>query len=300
MLETNLKFKNVAIGNSKLYQLTQDDIENIQKLLLDVMEDVKYVCKKYNLTYTLCGGSALGAVRHKGYIPWDEDLDICMPRRDYDKFEEKFLCEFSDKYWVQNIKTSPKYDLSFMKIRVKGTRYMEIFDPEEEKAGMFIDIFPVENTYDSSIQRRIHGTISEALLFICSCVRIRSKKSKILEYLGDDGLGKVVRIKNAIGFVFSFLSIHQWLMITEKFLSKNKNENSKYVMIPSGRGHYFGEIYTRDSFFPEKEVQFEDRTMMLQKNVDEYLTTLYGDYMKIPPEDKRERHSVIEYSLKEK
>lgn len=300
MLETNLKFKNVAIGNSKLHHLSQEDIEEIQKMLLDVMEDVAFVCKKYQLTYTLCGGSALGAIRHKGYIPWDEDLDLCMPRKDYDQFEEKFLQEFSEKYWIQNVKTSKKYDLSFMKIRVKGTRFMELFDPEEEKAGLFIDIFPLENTYDSAFKRRIHGTISEALLFICSCVRIRSKKDKILQYLGNDGLGKVVRIKTAIGGFFSFFSLHKWLMITEKFLARNKDENSKYVMIPSGRGHYFGEIYTRESFFPAKEIQFEDRVFMIQNNPDEYLTTMYGNYMVIPPEDKRERHSVIEYSLNKK
>lgn len=298
MLKTYNRLKQLANDSDQLYQLTDADIKDIQIRLLDVLKDFCSVCEKYHLTYCISGGTGLGAIRHGGYIPWDEDLDLCMPRKDYDRFEALFLQEFSEKYDVQNLHTSPAYDLSFMKIRVKNTRYRELFDSEPEKAGLFLDIFPVENIYDNPVARKCHGLVTEALLLICSCVRMKQKKEILMKYTeGSQGLNSAVRMKIVLGRLFSFRSLHKWLVTQDRFASRCHNEESREVSIPSGRGHYFGEIFSREAFYPTKKIAFENLECDIMNDPHHYLSKLYGDYMIIPKDADKEKHCVIEYNL---
>ncbi len=299
MLETNVMFRKFAIGNAKLRELSDKDIKGIQAILLQMLTDFDALCRENDLCYFLVGGSALGAVRHKGFIPWDEDLDIGMPRKDYDRLIELFLEKQGDKYWLQSIQLSQYYDLIFMKIRRKNTRYVELFETEPEHAGVFMDIYPLENIPDNKIVRFFHGIISDFLYLCCSCVRIKNKKERFLEYLNDKKIIRLIKIKAALGWCLSFFSLHKWCLIADKWSKKCKNDNSRLVSIPCGRKHYFGEMCTRASFFPVKEVLFEDKKIYLMNNPDEYLSQLYGSYMDIPPEDKRERHSILELKLGE-
>ena len=96
MLETNVMFRKFAIGNTKLRELSDQDIKGIQAILLETLSDFDTVCRENNLCYFLAGGSALGSERHKGFIPWDEDLDIGMPRKDYNRLAELFLEKYED------------------------------------------------------------------------------------------------------------------------------------------------------------------------------------------------------------
>lgn len=299
MLETNVMFRKFAIGNDKLCELDDDKIKGIQAVLLEMLNDFDDLCRRNNLTYFLVGGSALGAVRHKGFIPWDEDLDIGMPREDYERFSEIFLKACSEKYWLQSIEQSKLYDLTFMKIRKKGTRYVELFETEPEHAGVFMDIYPLDNVPDNKIARFFHGMISDFLYLCCSCVRVHKKKNRFLEYLDDKRAIRLVKIKAFLGFCLSFFSLHKWCVIADKWSKKYKNNNSRLVSFPCGRKHYFGEICTRASFLPVKETVFEDKKFYIMNNPHEYLGGLYGDYMEIPDVWGRERHSVLELDLGE-
>lgn len=300
MLETNAMFKKVAIGNDKLHPLTDNNIKAIQNLLLEMLQDIDSLCQKYNLTYFLAGGTALGAVRHKGFIPWDEDADLCMPRADYDKLIDLIQQEYSDKYWAQSFCTTDKSDLIFLKIRKKGTRYLELFETDPEHAGIFIDIYPIENIPNFAPLRFFHGLMCDFLYLCCSCVRVSVKKQRFLEYLGDNKKSvKLVKIKSAIGKVLSFMSLHKWCKVADKWSKCCKNDNSKYITIPSGIKHYFGEICSRESFLPQQKITFSNMQLPIMAKPEEYLTGLYGDYMKIPTEDERERHTVLELDLGE-
>lgn len=297
MLETNKLFKELAKDNQNLQQLSSQEIRTIQDILLDMLRDFDYVCKKYDLSYFLCGGTAIGAVRHQGYIPWDEDVDIGMPRSDYDRFERLMLREFEEKYWIQSIQSSLKYDLNFMKVRRKGTKYVEVFEQEEEFAGIFIDVYPIENVYNFLPLRWIHGFWVELMLFCASCVRIYLKLDRLTEYVGKNRMAYLIRFKAFLGKRLSFFSITKWCLLVDRWASKCKNEDSKYVNIPSGRKHFFGEMYTRKSFFPLKETEFEGEKFYIMSDPNEYLTKLYGNYMEVPKEEERERHSIVKLDL---
>ncbi len=299
-LSTYSLFRKMVIENNDIYTLSQNDVEAVQQVLLDMMDDIHKVCVDNDLTYVMSGGCALGAVRHGGFIPWDDDIDVCMPRKDYDRFRECFLAAHTDTYYIQEIRACEKYDLNFMKVRLKNSVFCEFLDPEPEKAGIFIDIFPIENVRDNLLGRKIQWIMSDGMQFICSCLRIRKKKAQLLSMAGDSiEARRMIQIKSALALPLSVISFRKWLLWTEKVLMRNKNENTEYVSIPTGGKHFKGETYPRQWLFPPQLVSFEDRNYYTMADVKSYLKQMYGDYMKIPPADQRERHALLAFSLPE-
>jgi lipopolysaccharide cholinephosphotransferase len=296
MLETYKNMRKVVDSNDKLYEISDTDRREIQETLVAMLMDVESFCNKHQLRYAVCGGSCLGAIRHQGFIPWDDDMDICMPRADYEKFVVLFAQDYSAHYWIQNIKKNPHYDLNFSKIRKKGTVFEEIYETEVDKAGIFIDIFPVDATYDNIILRTLHQMACDGMLLICSCVRMHDKFDKLIQYMGEDkGVKRSMNIKRIIGKCFSFLPLYKWLLLTESVISMCKNGNSKYVTIPSGIGHARGETYPRKWFFPACTAVFEGKKVHILSQPKAYLKKLYGDYMVVPPEEDRLGHNVVRY-----
>ena len=297
MLETYKNIRKTVDANEDMYEISDEDLLDIQMTLKEMISDIDAFCKEHQLTYALCGGSCLGAVRHKGFIPWDDDMDICMPRKDYEQFVELFETQCSDRYWVQNIRRDEAYDLHFSKVRRKGTHFEEIYETEPEKAGMFIDIFPVDNTYSNPLLRKLHQVLCDGLLLVCSCVRIRSKLPRLLQYTGSDpGVRRALKLKNLLGTAFSFFSLRRWMLLTESVISFCHDDSTDYVMIPSGIRHASGETYLRKWFFPSRSIRFEDTRLNTLRHPSPYLTKLYGDFMTLPPEEDRMRHSVLAYS----
>lgn len=108
---------------------------------------------------------------------------------------------------------------------------------------------------------------------------------------------KVFKTKIAIGFCFSFLPLNTWTRLLDKWNGLCKNQNTKMVSVPTGRKHYFGEIYQRDEFYEATEAAFEEITVKVPKEYDKYLRHMYGNYMDIPPKEKREQHVVLKYRV---
>ena len=298
--ETNLAFREVVAERSDLNVLRETDIPALQQVLLGMMDDIHAVCEKHGLTYVIAGGSALGAYRHGGFVPWDGDMDVAMPRADYDRFLDMFEGETAGRYYVQAVEKGRGFSVFGAKIRKRGTVYTELFESEPGVTGVFIDVYPIEDCFDSPLRDRLHGIRCELLMLVCSCVKMKTNSRQLLPYLTNKKLINAVRRKARLGSLFSLVvPLKTWLRLTERALAKKDNPGSTYITIPSGVKHYFGETFTRASFFPAQKVPFADRTYWAMADPAEYLAKEYGaGFMDPPPPEKRqEHHAVLEFRL---
>lgn len=267
--------------------LTLQELQNLECEILCVFHDF---CEKNNLRYYLCGGTLIGAVRHNGFIPWDDDIDIMMPRPDYQKLielikEKRHLDEFrmvDCMYLNSNALTSilrifdKRTELTFTNYRI------------EKKFGCWIDIFPLDGLSDSERKRKS-----------------QFKKARILQdmiILNDTKFGAKRRSKFATILQYALLPIlpfvrligHERLIRKMDKLSKKYDyESATYVGVLEGRaGHK--EAMLKTAMEPAIKVEFEGKQFYAMANYDEYLTNLYGDYM-TPPENPVSRHEIDIY-----
>ena len=298
MLETNKIFKTNFSHSEKLYSLTDEDVKAVQKDLLEMFLDIKAVCDTEGIPYVFGGGSVLGAVRHQGFIPWDDDIDLNIERKYLLQLKAAIEKRYGDKYYVQAPVISPEHYSTFWDVQKKGTVYRESLAQAEGKCGLKVDIFPIENTYSNKFLRGIHRVLSDGASFILSCIRFHDRKEEYIDLAGDDASAiSVIHKKAFIGAPFS-LSRKFWLRFANGVYSMSKNDESEYVVVPTGRRHFVGEIYKRSEFAVGRSAQFEGVEVMVPYETEAYLKRLFGEhYMEVPPEEKREHHMVYEMEL---
>ena len=293
-LSTFDAFKHVKV-DSDLIRVEGDVLHRLQRVLLMMLKDFDALCSQEGLTYTLGGGSCLGAVRHHGFIPWDDDLDVNMSRESFDKLCKVFASRPSTKYILQAPGDSG-YELGFGRIRLRNTTLKTRDDFDETECGVYIDIFIIENAPSSPVARFFHGVVSQALGFRYSCRRFFEHKDTYLALAGDDdNFAHIIRVKSGIGHLFSRKTTSQCCLDWDKRNSKYSDKNTGFITIPVGRKHYFGELLAKEKYFPASSGTFEDMLVPLPHSADTYLKGLYGpEYMEVPPADDRESHVVYE------
>ena len=281
-----------------LKELTNEESKKLKTILLDMMQDVHNACTSHNIGYSLHGGTALGAIRHKGFIPWDDDLDIVMLRDDWERFKLIFNESLGDRYILEGPNYGHKDTKTYFgKIYKKGTRLVELQDVNSpfEKC-IYIDVFIFDNVSDNQIVRRFDAMISNWVKAITTSQIYYQYPNPLMEtYMSQTTQSKLYfSLRKCLGFMFSFVSHRTLVGIFDRFVSRHP-KTTKDITVPTGREYYMGEILPRSSWEPLKLTPFEDKMFFCQADVVGYCRKHYGaTYMDLPPENKRERHFCVE------
>lgn len=288
-----------AQNSDLLHEMTDAERHGVQQRLLEMYADIRSVCKQHNLTIVLGGGSCLGAIRHKGIIPWDDDLDLNMPRKDYNRLLELLKQNvLGDKYEYRYPDGKMYSTSAFLKIYLRGTIFESALgETTQYPKGLFVDIFPIEGVPNFKPWRIIKGLIANSLRLIGNCVYESQYDMKTLKQMMVDypELLSFIRKRRLIGKLFSFLDSRTWMCLFDRLVADERV--TPLVTVPTGRNLYHGEIIESSKLFPAIEVPFENITADVYHDYHAYLTMMYGDYMKIPPVEKRERHFIKNIKL---
>lgn len=257
--------------------MNNNELENLHQCHLELIDEFDKVCKQLGLSYFLDSGTALGAVRHGGFIPWDDDVDVGMLREDYEKFMRQGQALMSDKFFIQNRETEPNYGKFGGKLRMNNTFFPERSSVSFQNQGIFIDIYPFDFVNDN--RRKALRSLKVSRLFI-----------------------RFIRFRDARGIyknVFKKMASLSIQIIPKKWLDDKYEQYCKKL---NGKGMHFLTCYSYrmaktmdlifpvDALTPTKCISFEDREYQIMNDPNAYLTEMYGDYMQLPPEERRVYH----------
>ena len=258
--------------------INNETLEKLKKVELDILRQFIDVCEKLGLKWFMLYGSCLGTVRHHGFIPWDDDIDVGLMRDDYEIFLEKAPSLLPENYFLQNAKTDPDYSMNFAKIRRSDTAFIEkTVKNFNINHGIYIDIFPITEYRPSKI-------FDIRSKFYDLCI------DKAYNYENRGSLPK----RAVKGFLGSFIKNYRVARDKkEKFFRKSERKGTGIVATFCGFWGK-GENMPKEIFDTVEKMPFENLEVNVPGKWDEYLTLLYGDYMTLPPEEKRVTHHYTE------
>ena len=282
--------------NPEVRKLTGEELEKIHGLCLKMTEEICTCCEENGITVGLAYGSALGEVRHQGFIPWDDDMDLYITRQGFEKLKQVFTECFGGRYRLH----APNY------LPGNKTRVGRIEDPTVRMEdytgyvhGAFIDLFILENVPDNPLLYYFYGIRS---LFYTAAAGLVIDYEFAREDRKAHGRKKPVpaeqRLRRLIGRGLSFYTAEKWLNRLDK-VNRYPSEKTGRVGIPTGRDHYFGETWRREDMTRTVRMPFEGRSFPVPAGYDRYLRGLYGDYTKIPAEEDREYHYIRSITFEE-
>ena len=266
--------------------MLQDNIKRLQTVDLAIVKEIVKICDENNLTYYMIGGTLLGAIRHKGFIPWDDDIDLGMPRRDYEKFLKIAPKNLSSNLQMVNFKTDPNYQYYITRIRDTDTKVIETRIGNNSKyTHASIDIFPLDGSPNNKHLRKLYYLrvmINRALISLCyrdsiDPDRKRNKIEKLMVY-----------ITSKLPFE-KFFDPNKLKHRIDKTMSKYQVEKSEIIGCLMG-AYRTKEMAPKSVYGVGAYYVFENIKLRGPEYFDEFLTLIYGDYMKLPPVESRKTH----------
>ena len=268
-------------------------LDKLHEVQLQILKDFINVCEKYNLTYFAVYGTAIGAVRHGGFIPWDDDIDVGMLREDYDRFFEVFEQELGDKYNLLTPEIDERYACTVTHLQRKGTRFVsEMSQDLKCEQCIFMDIFPFDYVAANRKQQLSQGRKAN---FWGKMLFLSGTAYPFIPFGGIKGeiAGLICKMIH-----FSLKILH---ITPVKIYRKYKHVATEYN-VKSDRSEYvtsfeyagcLKDMIKEKNLFPMKKVPFENLEINIPNNNHEFLKKIYGDYMQLPSEENRVNHMPL-------
>lgn len=290
----------MKISNSgKGKELSVEDLKRLQSHLLKMYRDIESVCQRHGLKICLAYGNVIGAMRHNGWIPWDDDMDIHMSREDYNLFLSKYASELPPQYKISSYVSKGGSYARFAKVIDTSTVYVSLTEEQTDDSGIFIDIFPIDNVPNQKLLNKARRLWTHFMMFTASSVmQFQEKSEKYKALMFSSAAGKRNwYLKHCWGAVFSMVSYRTWNKWIERF-GQFKNETG-YCHIVASRGACFTPV-PNEIYFPFREINLPDLgTVHIPNKFDEYLSMYYGDWHIIPDDSDKWRHYVSELYIPE-
>ena len=270
-----------------------ETLRRVQRLELMIMEDIMALCRRHDLICFAFAGSGIGALRHKGFIPWDDDIDVGLLRPDYEAFLRYAKEELGDKYIVMNVRENRNFPSMITRLMLRGTKFRdEAFKNVQCEFGIFVDLYPFDQASDDEAQFKKQ---CRDAWFYSKLQILRDIAFPVLPVHGWKA--KVLHAATAV--------IHAGLAlchISKDWIARKCDEAStRYNDAPRTRRlSYFCDttpvmnLCDYDDLFPVQMLPFEDTMLPFAHNLDKTLTTMYGDYMTLPPVEHRKNHFPFE------
>lgn len=262
----------------------EDTLQHIKDVELLILKDFIDICDENNIDYYLFFGTEIGAVRHQGFIPWDDDIDIMMFREDYEKFLKVMEEKNSEKYTVFDIRYDEHYFFQFGRLSLNGTYWAEYWDSQVPfKLGIHLDLFILDKVPDNKFKRFLYMRRCLVLCKLCSISSIKIEQYSNL----------VKTVTHLLHFIFNKIGLtpkyYQKKML--KLFRKYENQDCKYYAdLTMNEQPYF----KVEDLKPAKLVKFEDIYAKIPNNQEATLGQIFGDYMQLPPEEERVPHILNE------
>lgn len=260
------------------------DLRKLQSVILYIAKEIKRICDANNIKYSMIGGTLIGAVRHKGFIPWDDDLDFVMTRTEYNRFIKCCETQLSEDFFLQNWHTDPYFGHGFTKILLNDTMAIECGKENSLcKQMIFVDIFPFDKIPDSESLRKkqkLNTFLARKMIWLKNGGDYKRFTGKKWFAYGILKCGSVFFTKKALISRF------------EKYATQYIGDNVKCYTNMTGSYGYHREIIPKALFDVYIEIPFENTMMMAMQNYDYYLRQVFGNYMQLPPVEQRVNHGM--------
>jgi len=255
--------------------VNQDELKHYQQKLLGILQYIDDICQKNGIHYFLAYGTLIGAVRHHGFIPWDDDADICLSREDYKKLCKAIVEDNDPRYKFASLDNDPNWYMDMARVLDTNTHISLPFSKTLKDTHVFVDVMPMDGTPVGKWTEKWH--------YLWMNFYKGMAYSADHTYISKDEKHKT--LKKIMKPIASIFGAHFWGMCARRLALKRPYETSKFVQY--GTANFKEGEITKEVYASEIRCKFENTTLSIPVGYDDYLRQLYGDYMQLPPEESR-------------